>query len=95
MAMKYYIVVNEWKYPTSSGRVILGDYDDAQEAEYHAKEECELEFDTFQEICGDYYRDGSGRLVDAYGNCEGYVLNSSRYEEENMFFRSSIITREI
>ena len=25
--MKYYIVVNEWKYPTETGREIVGDFD--------------------------------------------------------------------
>lgn len=94
--MEYYIVMNEWNYPTELGREFIGDFDDAQDAEYHAKDECEREYDNFlSNTNGEYYREASGRMVDAYGNCEGYILHSSKDESEDFFFRSIIIKREV
>lgn len=91
--MHYYILVNEWNYPTESGREIIGDFDDLQDAEYHAKDECEREFDNFQEVCKDYYRDGSGYFND--GNSTGYIMHSSQDESMDFFFRSVVIRREV
>ena len=94
--MKYYIVMNEWNYPTESGRKFIGDFDDIQDAEYHAKDECEREYDNFLlNTDGNYYREGSGRIWNAYLDCEGYIMHSSQYENKDFFFRSSIIKREV
>lgn len=88
--------MNEWNYPTESGRSIVGDFDDIQDAEYHAKDGCEKEYDNFLENTNrEYYREGSGRNVDAYMDCIGYDLNSSSHEEWNFFFRSVIIKRYV
>lgn len=91
--MQYYILINEWNYPTESGREFIGDFDDIEDAEYHAKDECDRELDNFQNACGDYHRDGSGKFYD--GSCSGYVMNSSQDETANFFFRSVIIKREV
>ena len=93
--MEYYLVINEWNYPTESGREFIGDFDDIQEAEYNAKSECEREYENFVDVCGDYYREGSGRICNAYLDCEGYIMHSSQYEDEDFFFRSAIIKREV
>lgn len=93
--MEYYIVMNEWNYPTESGREFIGDFDTSLEAETCAELQCDKELDNFIEICGDYYKEGSGRTVDAYLDCTGYVLNSSSDENNNFYFRSIIIKREV
>ena len=90
--MEYYIVVNEWNYPTESGRVIIGDVDDALEAEAIAKEEYEKEYNNFLDnVSGDIWNEGCGRLVNEYMDCVGYTLRSTDGE---LFFRSTIIKRE-
>lgn len=93
--MEYYIVINEWNYPTESGREFIDDFDTIQEAETCAESECDKELDNFIEACGDYYREGSGRTVNEYLDCIGYELNSSSDENNNYFFRSAIIMREV
>ena len=84
--MKYYIVINEWNYPTESGRTLIGDYDTLEEAEEVSKREYEKEYDNFQEINNwNIYSEACGKTK------FGYMLNSSKYEEENMYFISRII----
>ena len=91
--MEYYIVINEWNYPTNSGREFLGDYDIESEAEDIAKQEYEKEYDNFLDnVDGDIWNEGSGRMVNEYMDCEGYVLRSNQKE---LFFRSIIIKREV
>ena len=92
----YYIVMNEWKYPTNSGRTYIGDYDTEEEAMYHAQEECEGEYDNFLNITnGEYYEKGSGPIYNAYVECEGYAMHSSKDKDNDYYFRSIIIKREI
>lgn len=86
MKMIYYIVINEWNYPTESGRTLIGDYDTLEEAEEVSKNEYEKEYNNFQEVNkGEIYSEACGKTS------EGYMLNSSKYEEENMYFISRII----
>lgn len=94
--MKYYIVVIEWNYPTESGRDIIDDYDTLEEAREAAKEQYENEFQNFKEVNdGNIYMAACGETVDRHTQeCTGFVLNSSEYEDENMWFRSRIITVE-
>lgn len=93
--MEYYIVFNEWHYPTNDGRVFIGDFDSCMDAETATRIECMKELRNFQNNCGGYYKEGSGRTVDEYLDCLGYQLNSSADETKNFFFRSVIIKREI
>lgn len=84
--MKYYIVINEWNYPTEFGRTLRGDYDTLEEAEEVSKNEYEREYNNFLEVNkGEIYSEACGKT------CEGYMLNSSKHEEENMYFISRII----
>lgn len=91
--MKYYIVMNEWLYPTESGREYIGDYDTLAMASAMAHFQYEKELPNFLEVNQEIYT--SGETVDSKGECDGYIIYSSQYEEENMFFRSVIIKREI
>lgn len=94
--MKYYIVVNEWLYPTESGRDIIGDFDTLEEAEQVAAQQVEEERDNFLLVNnGEIYEQACGKVVDENFNTIGYELMSSQYEEECMFFRSMIIEREV
>ena len=79
--MKYYIVFNEWNYPTESGREYIGDYDTREEAEW----------ENFLKVNGDIYREASGLYHNNDGTVAGYMIHSSQYEEEDMYFRSYII----
>ena len=91
--MTYYIVMNEWLYPTESGREFIGDYDTLAIAREQAKFEYTNEIDNFLDVNGEIYT--QGETVNSKGECEGYIICSSQYEEENMFFRSVIIKREV
>ena len=88
--MKYYIVFNEWNYPTESGREYIGDYDTREEAETVVTTQGMDEWDNFLEVNGDIYREASGLYHNDDG-IAGYMIHSSQYEEEDMYFRSYII----
>ena len=88
--------MNEWQYPTESGRCFVGDYDTLEEALDACKEEYELEEENFIDINnGEIYREACGMTNNSNLISTGYVLNSSPDETRNMFFRSVIIEREI
>ena len=89
--MKYYIVVNEWNYPTESGRDFVGDYDTREEAEAEVTIQGDKELENFQEVTGDLYSEASGLFHDAHLNIWGYALHSSQYESEDFYFVSRII----
>lgn len=91
--MKYYIVMNEWLYPTESGREYIDDYDTLAIASVMAKFQYEKELPNFLEVNSEIYT--QGECINSKGECEGYLITSSQYEEESMFFRSVIIEREI
>jgi len=94
--MIYYIVVNEWNYPTESGRDIIGDFDTIEEAEKVAYSQCSQEMENFAVVNhNEFYEQGSGKIVGEDGECRGYILNSSPHEELNMTFQSIIIKREL
>ena len=94
--MKYYIVVNEWKYPTETGREIVGDFDTPEDALYACRTAFSNEYSNFVKVNdGQVYHEASDLVVDDELQPLGYYLCSSPHEEENMFFRSMIITREI
>ena len=94
--MTYYLVLIEWNYPFESGYDYIGDFNDVQDAERCAKDEYDREYENFLDVTtGEIYEEASGRMCDAYGNCEGYILHSSPNENEDFFFRSIIITREV
>jgi hypothetical protein len=95
--MTYYIVVNEWNYPTESGRDIIGDFDTIEEAEQVASQQVEEERDNFLLVNkGEIYEAACGRMIEDFlGPTTCYCLHSSPHEEEDMWFQSIIIKREI
>lgn len=93
--MKYYIVFNEWNYPTESGREYIGDYDTRAEAEIVVTTQGMDEWDNFQEVTGGLYREASGLFHNEDDSIAGYQIHSSQWEEEDFCFRSVIIEREI
>lgn len=104
MKNKYYIVINEWNYPTDSGRRIIGDFNTRDEAAKIAEKEYEKEKENFLKITnGKMYEPACGMVkierLDVDDNqqveCGGYMLNSSIWEEDNIFFHSIIIERDI
>ena len=91
--MEYYIVMNEWNYPTTSGRDIVGDYDTCEEAEAVAESEYNEEFSNFLDnVNHNIDNESSGRMFGEDGDCNGYALRSTQKE---LFFRSVIIRREV
>lgn len=52
MDSKYYILVTEWKYPTETGREIIGDFGSRDEAIVRAFELCDDERDNFTQATG-------------------------------------------
>ena len=93
--MKFYIVFNEWNYPTESGRDYVGDFDTREEAAQAAEAEFEKEWDNFQDVTHGLYREACGVFNNEQGEIEGYALHSSQWEQEDFVFRSVIIEREI
>ena len=89
--MKYYIVFNEWNYPTESGREYIGDYDTRAEAEIVVTTQGMDEWDNFLKVNNDIYREASGLYHNDDGTIAGYMIHSSQHEEEDMYFRSYII----
>ena len=91
---KYYIVFNEWCYPTESGRKYIGNYDTRAEAEAVVTIQGIDEWDNFLKINGNIYREASGTYNNIDGTIAGYMIHSSSNEEEDMYFRSYIIEVE-
>lgn len=89
--MKYFIVVDEWNYPTSSGREVIGDYDTLEEAKSVANFEYDNEYSNFIEVNGETYEEACGEVVGENGESTGFIINSSKNETENMWFYSRII----
>lgn len=89
--MTYYIVFNEWNYPTESGREFVGDFDSRLDAEFAAKSETDKEEDNFFKVNGSVSK---GPMVDEDMNCLGYILTPTEHRL-NHFFRSVIIEREV
>ena len=52
MDSKYYILVTEWKYPTETGREIIGDFGSRDEALVRGFELCDDECDNFAQATG-------------------------------------------
>lgn len=92
--MKYYIVINEWLYPTESGREIISDYDSRKEAEEEVTTQGMKEYDNFLKVNEDTYTAACGLYHNQDGSIAGYALHSSQYEEEDMYFRSFIVEIE-
>lgn len=88
----YYIVINEWNYPTESGREFIGDFDTLEEAREASKKEYENEYDNFLDVNQEVYAEACGEIVDENNSSIGYMLCSSQYEEENKYFWSRIIS---
>jgi hypothetical protein len=94
--MKYYIVMNEWNYPTESGRDFVGDYDTREEAVAAAEAEYEKEKDNFFEVTsGGWYNDACGQFNNEDGSIAGFMMHSSQWEDFDIMFRSVIIEREV
>ena len=94
-AMIYYIVVNEWNYPTESGREYIGDYDTREEAELEVTNQGMDEWDNFLKVNDDIYREASGLYYNQNMTIAGYCIHSSQHEEEDMYFRSYIIEIDV
>ena len=94
--MEYYILVNEWNYPTESGRDIIGDFDTREEAAQEAESQYKAEYDNFLDVNhGEIYQMACGKDVNHLGETIGYSLHSSSIEEEDFFFQSVIIKRYV
>ena len=93
--MKYFIVMNEWNYPTESGREFVGDYSTEGEAVLAAEAEYNKELDNFQEVTHDFYSEASGVFNNDDGSIAGFIMHSSQWEEHDFMFRSVIIPREV
>jgi len=89
--MTYYIVFNEWNYPTESGREFVGDFDSSMDAEFAALSECSKEEHNFLKVNGSVAK---GPMADEDMNCLGYILTPSESGLHH-FFRSVIIEREV
>ena len=50
MSETYYLVINEWLYPTESGRDFVDDYDTHEAAMSRCREECERERANYEEV---------------------------------------------
>ena len=102
----YYIVMKEWNYPTESGRDFICTCDTLAECEPIVKEEGEKEWNNFLDVNDDIYSEASGfcyteeKIVTVNPNdnkkadVPEYHINSSRYEEENMWFYVRVIPIE-
>ena len=94
--MEYYIVVNEWNYPTESGRELIGDFDTREAASKEAECQYKAEYDNFLDVThGEIYQMACGKDVNHLGETIGYSLHSSSIEEEDFFFQSVIIKRYV
>ena len=93
--MKYYIVMNEWNYPTESGREYVGDYDTREEAVKDAYANWVHEQDNFQEVTNGWYNEACGVFNNDDGSIAGFQMHSSQWEQEDFMFRSVIIEREV
>ena len=91
--MKYFIVTQEWLYPTESGRDLVGDFDTLEEALEVAKELYEEERDNFLKVNKTICNMLSGPIMEDEG-IRGYILNST-YKPTNSFFRTVVIEREV
>ena len=87
--MEYYIVMNEWHYPTNTGRMFVGDFDELTDAHYATKVECTKELRNSQRLLN-----ALGMYLASYENDEGYILKPSD-SALNYYFRSVIIKREM
>lgn len=92
--MKYYIVINEWNYPTESGRDLIATYDLYEEALNCIEDEYNKEKQNFIDVNNGLYKEACGAYQDDSGKTIGYMLHSSQYEDEDMYFRSFIIEVE-
>lgn len=91
--MKYWIVVNEWKYPAESGYEVVDSFSDRNDAIKAAKIEVDNERKTFLVVKGNIYEDV--KICDKSLNGCGYLLCSSPHENENMIFQSILIERQL
>ena len=87
--------MNEWNYPTESGRDYVGDYDTREEAILASGAEFNKEMDNFQEVTNGWYNEACGPFHDDNGDVAGFMMHSSQWEQEDFMFRSVIIEREV
>ena len=78
---KYYIVFNEWNYPTESGREYIGDYNTREEAANIASFNQSAEIDNFIAVNNNLYREACGAYYNENNEIEGYMLHSSQHKE--------------
>ena len=103
----YYVILIEWNYPTESGHDIYDYYDSLDVTKAWVKKIGDNEWNNFQEVCEDIYSEASGfyttkvrvqtndpnevSIVDV----PEYYIHSSRYEENDFWFRVRVIPIEI
>ena len=87
MNSKYYTVVTEWLYPTESGRDVIAEFDNKDEALVRCFELCDDELDNYGDVCGDYlwptqYKDKDGN--------EGVII-TAKNGLDDWFFSAKIV----
>lgn len=87
MNNKYYIVVTEWLYPDESGREVITDFDNKDEALTRCFELCDDELDNYGLVCGDYL--APEQYKDKDGN-EGVTI-TSKNGLDDWFFNAKIV----
>ena len=90
--MTYYIVFNEWNYPTESGREFVGDFDSREEADWASAFEVVEEEPNFLKVNKTSY---DVTIVDDKGYCAGHILSPTEDRFSEYFFRSVIIERKV
>lgn len=82
----YYILVEEWNYPTENGREPVGiTFDDKDEALKYARFMCEKEDENYCEATGCDSLP-AGHCVDDENGKEGYILTDKNGVEPFYYF---------
>lgn len=92
MDSKYYILVTEWKYPTETGREIIGDFDSRDEALVRGFELCDDECDNFTQATGCDYL-APEECEGSAGDVGGVIITPKNCLDE-WFFVARIIEVE-
>ena len=103
----YYIIVTEWNYPTESGHDIYDYYDSLDVTKAWVEKIGDNEWGNFQEVCEDIYSEASGFYITEarvqtndsneikITDVPEYYIHSSRYEENDFWFRVRVIPVEV
>lgn len=91
----YYVIVNEWNYPSERLVKLVRYCEDREVAEMCITEEGMNEWDNFKKECGEIDEEDSGLYWGADGKyLEGYQIVTPEDAEKYYYFRSFIIEVE-